>query len=191
MRLTLAITALLAFTSSANASSDAPEYAIAVNSPVSIILGFAYGVSGYVKLAEHQALRLNVASYQSDYTWEDEGDAALSGNKRDASASWVCFPRRFLDGGLVELGALVRRHHSMSYDYLDNVENWTLDSSTLAVRGMAGWSWLIHNHAFMSLAAGASVGYEFGTATERMETSMHVSRTILWPEAYVRFGAAF
>src|SRR6476659_4062508 len=81
---------------SAHVADASPEFAIGVNSPVSVATGFAYGVSGYI------------ASYASDYLWEDEIDAALSGRKRDVSASYVYYPRRVWDGFLIEAGPLVR-----------------------------------------------------------------------------------
>jgi hypothetical protein len=181
---------LLALVTLPQAAHASPEFALGVNSPVSIAKGFAYGVSGYIALDEHQALRTNVASYESDYLWEDEIDAALSGHKYDVSISYVYYPRRVWDGFLLDAGVLGRRHHAVSYDYDYDRANWVADTNTIAARGMAGWSWLFGGHVFIAVAVGASYGYEFGSVTyPTMERA--IGERSLFPESYLRVGGAF
>lgn len=182
-----AILALVALSKTADAS---PEFAIGVNSPLSIVSGFAYGVSGYMALDKHQALRVNVASYASDYLWEDEIDANLSGRKRDASVSYVYYPRRVWDGFLVDVGVLGRNHHTVSYNYDYDRANFISDTNTIAGRGMFGWSWLIGGHAFIAVAAGGSLGYEFGAVKYAM-SERTIGQQTKFPESYLRFGGAF
>ena len=62
-------------------------------------------------------------------------------------------------------------------------------------RALVGWSWLIHQRAFIAIAAGLSVGNESGndtTTPDRMPTiTKPVHRTRNDGEGYIRLGIVF
>ena len=69
----------------------------------------------------------------------------------------------------------------------------TTRSVTYGGRAMAGWSWPITRHAFISVAAGASVGREISKdrITDTMGTRPKFDRMRVDPEVSLRFGITF
>jgi hypothetical protein len=67
------------------------------------------------------------------------------------------------DGFLLEVGAL-RRERDV-YVWPESESQTFTRSTEYAGRALVGWSWLIHQRAFIAIAAGLSVGYESGNDT--------------------------
>jgi hypothetical protein len=172
--------------------------ALAVNAPSSWMFD-SFGVSAYVGLTDHQALRANVATHAhrdnpiaAGIGMVIEGDDAdggtpSSGRTTDLGIAWEYFPRRTFDGFFVELGALARFRNTNDYEA-------AIDTDTLAARGHLGWSWTLPTarpslRAFVAAAVGVSYGYEWGNETAYMAMSVH--RPDLEAEAFLRFGFAF
>lgn len=176
--------------------------AIAVNFPVGWIGGASVAGSLYARIASHQALRFNVASYEYGPPGivaalaEDEG--SYDGRTLDISAGWMYFPRRIWDGPTLEAGVLHRSGATKVRDEFADYEIVERDTQMFAGRALVGWSWHIADSAMISFAAGASLGYESGSETD---TKMSYGSTVpmkhdvgQWKtgfEGYLRFGFTF
>jgi hypothetical protein len=184
--------------------TDAPM-AIAVNSPLGWIGGSSVAGSLYARVAPHQALRFNVASYEFGTPGaavvgvlgeEDEG--SYDGRLLDISAGWMYFPRRVWDGPTLEAGVLHRSGPTSVRDEFAEYEIVERDAQLFAGRALVGWSWHIADSALVSFAAGASMGYETGS---EKDTKMTLGSTVpmthdvsQWKagfEGYLRFGFTF
>jgi hypothetical protein len=180
--------------------------AIAVNAPTSWIDGKSFGVSGYARLTDHQALRLNFATHAygpnptvevlAGFLLDAEFEGVHEGRINDLGAGWQYYPRRTFDGPMLELGVLHRWGDVKEIDDLSDNEVTERDTQLQAGRALAGWSWLISNSATISLAFGASYGYEHGTqTTQQTFDSMPMTRDVgEWKttaEGYIRFGVTF
>ena len=122
--------------------TDAPM-AITVNSPVGWIDGASVAGSLYARVASHQALRFNVASYAYGppniigALVEDEG--AYDGRILDISAGWMYFPRRIWDGPTLEAGVLHRSGATKVRDEFAEYEIVERDTQLFAGRALVGW----------------------------------------------------
>ena len=185
--------------------ADAPM-AIAVNAPTGWIDGNAFGVSGYARLTDHQALRLNFATHAygpnptveviTGVLFDAEFEGVYEGRINDLGAGWQYYPRRTFDGPMLELGVLHRWGDVTQTDDFSDNEVTARDTQLQAGRALAGWSWLISNSATISFAVGASYGYEHGTeTTQQMRDSLPMTCDVgEWKttaEGYIRFGVTF
>lgn len=124
-----------------------------------------------------------------------ESETSFKGSITDFSAGWGYYPRSLWSGLSLELGALVRvRDHQENHPFGDP-ETLDTDSTTVAGRVLAGWTWRLGRRVFFAAAAGASLGYERGTLTgfddlDDMESTTRVNRKTTDFEGYVRFGVA-
>jgi hypothetical protein len=174
-------------------ASDAspPRLGFGLSSPAGWLIG-TFGVSWYVRIGEHFAVRANLAATKGGIGYFLLGEDGSWGNT-DYGISGVWYPQRIWDGPLIEAGALLRdRYHETS----DTVEEVTTRSMTYAGRALIGWSWLIRSNVFIALAAGGSWGRESGETTtvhefrdEPMTTPVRGKRLEL--ESYLRFGVVF
>jgi hypothetical protein len=174
--------------------------AIGVNLPFGWFIR-SYGVSVYVGLHRHFALRANVARYNAEslptlavaLMAGDGGGPA--GRIDDYGIGAIWFPRRLWDGPMIEVGALLRNRDTVDHpDFDDRIET---QSTTFAGRATVGWSWLLQTRAFISFAVGFSAGQESGRETITpdepfsMTTTRDVKRDRGSGEAYFRFGFTF
>jgi hypothetical protein len=203
----LALVAVLGLPAFAD-EGDPHRIALAVNFPVSWIPssglhGSAIGISGWVGLTEHQAIRANLAAYGPSFhnpvvavaTGAAENECPPRGMVYDAGAAWVYFPRALYSGMSLEVGVLRRSStQSITLCDLDTYPERDRSSVTYAARAMIGWSWTIGDHAFIATAVGESLGSERGMETRVDQESMSETvRVAAWPasfETYLRFGAA-
>lgn len=187
-------------------AADDHPYVLAINEPFGWSSGFAIAGSGYVGLTAHQALRLNVASYEYNgnlagdligiFLFGSDGSEAVHrGRLLDVSAGWMYFPRKLWDGPTFE-AAILHRSVDTTLDNEDELVD--RDGQTYGARALVGWSWLIKNRVVISFAMGASKGYTFGTETTtpwyrepRMATTARLGEWTTGFEGYVRFGWAF
>jgi len=192
----LVIVAILAGTAAAS-----PDVAVAVNAPTGWLDASSVAGSVYVGLSEHQALRVNVATYA--YTLSTpmelfiavlggEDEALRKGRFVDASAGWMYFSNRLWSGFTAELAVLGRARDTRIDDGFASQQVVHTTTHTLAGRALIGWSWLIYDRAFIAIAAGLSAGYETGSeTTDPMTTTRAVGRSAINAEGYLRFGFAF
>jgi hypothetical protein len=180
--------------------------AIATSEPLDWIDARSLAVSLDVGLTRHQLLRFDVSSYSNapDLAVQllvaaasggDAPDCGPVGRVFDVSASWVYFmpvaPFRLHFGPFVELGALYR--HRNTGDCRGEAEDliaW--QTHEVAARVMVGWSQPIGAHAFVSIEAGGSIGYQLGAEQiEEIggEVAVHVGHVSGDPEVFVRLGA--
>jgi hypothetical protein len=183
-----------------------PGFIVAINNPLmwesltSQAPPAAVGVSGYIGLTRHQALRLNYATYEVDnpsavlsgLTEGGDGSCAyeLGGHSDDIGAGWMYFLRERWRGPSLELGA-VRKSMRLSYCHNDGDEFGSethTTSTSYVARAMLAWSWLYSDHIFASFGAGGSLGRETGTSNE---TGKHFHQLAAYPEMYFRLGFAF
>lgn len=189
-----------------SATEPAPRLAIAVNSPFGWIGGNSLGASVYAGITSHVAIRANVASYAggpsvlgeviSAAAGGDGDEAEHSGRVLDLGVGVVHYSRGLWDGFTLEAGALRRGRDLVVVDDFAPAYRTSTDTVTYAGRALIGWSWLIHQRAFIAVAIGASAGIETGTETtenERgeMKKSQSVDRSDVSLESYLRFGGAF
>jgi hypothetical protein len=181
------------------AETPSSRFGLAVNAP----LGWAarsFGVSGYVRLGEHLAVRGNLARYQNSealkgtigaFTGND--GTGYGGTIFDVGIAAVWYPRRMWDGFLLEVGAL-RRDRDV-YVWPESESQTFTRSTEYAGRALVGWSWLIRQRAFIAIAAGLSLGAESGndtTTPDRMPTiTKPVQRSRSDGEGYIRIGVVF
>jgi hypothetical protein len=174
--------------------------AFALNAPWGWFRGSA-GLSAYVGLGQHHAVRANVARYEASapllsvVAVATGGDGAgYEGRIIDVGAAWVVYPRQLWDGFTFE-GGVNRRDRDVSLFEEDHPVVRT-QTATYAGRVMIGWSWLLSQHLFVAVAAGVSVGREAGHKTstplmqDPMVTTTTIDRTQIDTEGYVRFGVA-
>jgi len=206
--------ALLATTSlaAADGKPDTPktteperDVGLAVNAPFGWHSKRAVASSGYIKLAEHHALRANVARYHYPGLAREvfgavQHDEVDAGPRHvhifDAGVAWMFFPRSFCDGLSFEVGALVRRRDTRIEDDTSMETTFLrVSSTTLAGRAMLGWSWTVGNTMFIAVSAGLSVGYERGTEAKVGELASldrySIARKATSGEGTVRFGFLF
>jgi hypothetical protein len=191
--------------SSVAAKVERPQIAISTNAPFM----WPHSVSGSLAIGfeTHHAIRANVARYDNggdlgvligDVFFDGDGsDAITKGRNLDVGVSYMVFPRRLWDGFFVEAGALIRDKYKDVTDEFASPSIVITDTTTFAVRGHIGWSWLVGNHFFMQAAIGASTGHETGRETTgsafystQMETH-DVSRSATSAEGFFRIGGAF
>lgn len=174
--------------------ASAEAFQLGVNMPA--MWGHSVGVSLAAGVTDHQAIR--VGYMRHDEFPEDLFIAAAFGGDEsgrfgtttDGSVTWVYYPRAVFDGFSIEAGALYRRRNNGEYPY--EQDRTTLVSQEVAARAQIGWSWLLWKHASISIAAGMSVGREYGTSTDthtQMDTA--VARWDHQVEGMLRFGAVF
>ena len=91
---------------------------LAINTPISWTAE-SIGISAYVGLTDHQALRANVATHPHEdaqlgyvvgilFGGDGPDGEKLTGRTTDLGIAWEYFPRRTFDGLFVELGGLAR-----------------------------------------------------------------------------------
>ncbi|MBX3157028.1 MAG: hypothetical protein KF773_13720 [Deltaproteobacteria bacterium] len=201
--------AILSTFGGSTASADAQDLelrdlpiAVGVNSPYSWLKegDKGIGVSFYVGLSRHLALRGNYARYAEDGPTLGiigeimGGDAATyDGTIADWGASLVYYPRALWSGPTLELGAL-RRKRDTSVRGED--ERVATNTTGYGARGMVGWSWRFAEVMYVGIAMGLSVGRERGFEDRTpdlatMSTRSDVRGTKVETEGYLRFGFAF
>jgi len=183
---------------SERAAAAPSRFALAVNDPLAWRLS-SFGASAYVRVADHWVVRGNVAAYGNYGSLGDLAEGVVGDGLRhggrviDTGIAAVLYPRRVWDGVLLEVGAL-RRDRDTSF--WPGFEEPTFTRSTeYAGRALIGWSWLIHQRAFISIAAGLSFGRESGE-----DTTMPYGGTMITTpvrrmrsdfENYIRVGLVF
>jgi hypothetical protein len=156
----------------ASASPRTPErYAIAVNEPL-FWANKIIGVSAYVAVDQHHALRVNVANYTAPGTQLSALFAAPSGGTPingggyfDVGFGWQWYLDGLWRGPTFELGVLWRADHRRFPDSFDTMPEFEVerDARGVLARGLVGWSWLFYDRLFIMAAAGSALGYERGT----------------------------
>jgi hypothetical protein len=182
-----------------SASSDGalPPIAIAVNLPIRWDKSF--GGSLYVGLSKHVALRANFATYDDlrlAGIFNGGYDGGTDGRTIDVGAGVVYYPRRLWDGLTLEAGVLRRAADITMTGTRGGDEIIDRRTTMYGVRALVGWSWLIKNHVFLSLAGGSALGYERGSEDWSWEFSdstmtKSVSQSVTPLEGYIRVGGAF
>ena len=188
------------------ASTEHPV-ALATNLPFRWPDADSIAASLYVGVTEHHAIRANVASYKEHghvvgstiglLAGGDGEEVDHHGRITDLGVALVYFPRRVLDGLMLEAGVLRRARDVGSYDEFRAIAYDDQDTTTYAAHGLIGWSWLIYGRSFIATGIGLSVGHETGTETLRrdypsdMTSSHHLSRLDVTGEAYLRIGIVF
>lgn len=188
----LVLFAALLIASPAAAETEA-GFGIAVNNPMMWRDQESIGVSLYYRFQRKQVIRINFAHYKLAGTpvehaigfmregYLEPPDDRYTGRMTDLGVGWIYFPRRAFDGPSIELGAVWRdndHYHStgrISHDEL--------------ARALVGWSWLMHEHLFVAVAAGGSVGGSTGTVGSAMGGEF--STWTAGFEGYVRIGLVF
>jgi len=206
MRRLLVTLFVLAAAPAAAEPEDQP-LAIAVNPPLRWQHADAIGVSAYVALTPHQALRGNISRY--DFVGSAAGDiiglleggdgdeASNTGRISDTGIGWMYFPRRLWSGPTIEAGLLRRARDTRTEDEFASPAIVEAQTTTYAGRALLGWSWLIGGRAFAALAVGGSYGYERGTEVstrdiiDTMSFRRQVGRSRVSGEAFLRLGVAF
>lgn len=205
MRLLAATCAIGLLPAIATASPPAEErLAVAVNEPF-FWAQRVIGVSLYVGLDSHHAIRANVANYPAPGTQAIAVIAAPSGGTPsdrggyfDVGAGWQWYPRELWSGPTVELGVLWRADRTRYPDAADMTPVYEVerDARGVLARGLVGWSWLFYRRLFIMGAVGGAVGYARGTELVQLDdyTTMYtrpapsIAATV---EGYVRFGWTF
>jgi len=174
---------------------DAP-FALAVNAPWAWLRN-NIGGSVYVAVDPHWGMRANVARYDAEellplLVLGGEGPV-YHGEILDLGLGWIWYPRRLWDGFMFEAGALMRDRDVRRLR--EDRPDIDIQTTTFAARAMIGWSWMAAHTVFLSFAAGASAGLEYGhersVAETGMTTTRQVERLQIDFETYVRFGFAF
>lgn len=187
---------LLAILLVASSASAEPGFGIAVNNPIMWRDQESIGGSFYYRFLPKQFIRVNAAHYRHAGTpvqhalgflrdgYLDDYDGRSTGSAVDIGAGWMYFPRRAFDGPTVELGLLWRgdvRHR-------DDV---TRSTTNELARALVGWSWLLRDRWFASVAAGGSAGIANGSEWGRDVMSRDISFWTTSFEGYVRVGLVF
>lgn len=187
------------------AHADQPV-ALAVNAPLS--WGRAISGSAYARLAPHDALRINVASYEHRRgmasalaTMDDGGESTYSGRTLDIGIGWQYFPRRVWDGFVFEAGVLRRGEDHTTDEARWNGRIEHRKATGYAARVMVGWSWLLGEHIFIAASVGLSLGRYTGTeSVQRTDDSLDptgmpmlesFAEDKIEGEAYLRIGVPF
>jgi hypothetical protein len=186
--------------------ASAESFAVAVNAPLRWYKAVSIGGSAYVGFRGHHAIRVNAARYAHTYSIEevvsdmaDSGGYAdhISGRRIDLGVGWMYFPRQLWSGPTFEAGLLVRDQVRRTQEAPDIVEYpvRTTDKLTVAGRGVVGWSWLLFDRAFVSVATGIAIGLasEKTYVTRDDELLMYGRRYERQTtfELFFRFGGAF
>jgi hypothetical protein len=180
------------------------DLAVAVNPPLTWAVGNVGG-SVHVGLDEHQAIRVNAATYQSGggvaglilSGGDAESDARVSGRVTDVGVSYMHFSNKLWDGYFIEAGLVGRATRKHEED--DFASSFIVDTDTkmLAARVLVGWHWIFYKRVFISASLGFAGGYEIGTETrqpssaDEMTFDKDVGRDVLAFEGFLRFGVAF
>jgi hypothetical protein len=187
--------------------------AVAVNAPVA--WPWSVAASAWVGLDGHHAIRANYARYRGPL-WrvipamlESDGDfeeGALKpdfGHTSDLSVGWVYYPRRVLDGAMIEVGALCRLNRLRNRIDDQNVAKEGQDTNVYSGRVLVGWTWRLSDWWFFATSIGAALGYERGSEKKlvgydysnnsvmEIIKDARVSRPDVSVEAYLRIGMAF
>lgn len=180
--------------------------AVGVNFPAGWLGGKSVAASLYVGVTSTDAIRANFARYEntaslvgdvlSVASGGDGSEASHGGHITDLSVGLVHYSRALWDGLTLEAGALRRARDTQVFDDFASPASVDTTSTTYAGRALIGWSWLVHQHLFISFAVGGSVGIERGTERTanglgQMQETVKVDRSAASPEAYLRFGGAF
>ena len=186
--------------------SDHLPVAIGVNLPLRWADAESIGGSFYIGVSKHLAIRANVASwkYNDDAAAAviavlgEETEGSFGGRITDVGAGVVWYSKKLWEGFTLEGGLLHRSKDVHTNDQYSTPEYVATNTTTYAVRGLAGWSWLLGDHVFFAVAFGASAGREIGEETTGVMdgpgmalTTKDVSRWDIAPEGYVRIGGAF
>src|SRR5262249_10319329 len=143
----------------------------------------ARGASAYVGIGRRYALRLNVAEYEVD-PWVTMlgdlrdiggGECTGGGRAKGIGIGAMSFGRERWPGWSVEPGLVGRALDT--YQCLEESPPHDLVTHTpgVAARGLVGWNWPLFGQLYASVAAGASLGREWGTETrdQVMTTRVH------------------
>jgi hypothetical protein len=175
-------------------TEDSPRFAVGLSFPLGWLIGW-FGASGYARIGEHFGVRVNVATWSGGGPGGAAGAIATGfesghgygGRITDLGIGAVVYPRRTLDGPLIEVGGLLR--HRNTFEWPDFDPKTTTRSITYAGRALVGWSWLVRPNVFVAFAVGASWGRESGTArTEGSDMATAVRRKPTDGESYLRIG---
>jgi len=185
---------------------DQLPIAIGMNLPIRWGDAASIGGSFYIGVRERLAIRANVATWKyNDDTASvvagllgEDSEGSFGGRITDLGAGVVHYSNKLWDGFTLEGGLLHRSKDIHTQDEFATPEYVATDTTTYAVRGLAGWSWLIGDHVFVAVAFGASAGRELGEETTGVMdgpgmtlTTKEVSRWDVAPEGYIRVGGAF
>jgi hypothetical protein len=187
----------------AETSPDLP-FALAVDTPVSWANN-SFAASAYYAVSDHQVVRLNVAYYAESpplleqyFIAEAGGDFPdTTGGTSDLSIGWSYFPRRAYDGMFVEAAALGRLRHWYNNNGDDGPGDQTDHTAEIGARALVGWSWRLFGRGFVSMAAGGSLGYEWGyqilqpPCDGAPSATTRISRADPEFEYFVRIGTRF
>lgn len=205
MRLLAATVAIGLSPALASAAPTVDErYAIAVNQPF-FWAQKVIGVSLYLGLDRHHAIRANVANYPALGTQAIAVIAAPSGGTPDdrggyldIGAGWQWYPRELWNGPTVELGLLWRSDKTRYPDATDMTPVFEVerDARGVLARGLVGWSWLYYGRVFIMAAVGGAVGYERGTEVVQLDDyttkyTRPAPSVVATLEGYLRFGWNF
>lgn len=205
MRPLVATVAIALWSSVASAAPFVDErVALAVNQPF-FWAQKVIGVSLYVGLDRHHAIRANVANYPALGTQAIAVIAAPSGGTPsdrggyfDIGAGWQWFPRELWRGPTVELGLLWRSDRTRYPDAADMTSVFEVERDARGVfaRGLVGWSWLFHGRVFVMTAVGGALGYERGTEVVQLDDyttryTRPAPPVVATLEGYLRFGLTF
>ena len=162
-----------------------------------------FGISGYVGIDAHSALRANLARYGESKSFIDYGSLFVgaespsrAGRIADYGLAWVWYPRGLWDGFTFEAGLLRRDRDTSERSETHTVVHTS--STTYAARAMLGWSWRIAGYTYLAVAVGLSAGRESGTEqvvpgflSDDMAATGPIARLQVDGEGYFRFGFAF
>ena len=173
---------------------------------------WSVGVSAWVGVDDHHAIRANFARYRGPL-WQsiaaafsgegsdlEEGDIPPDfGHTTDVSLGWVHYPRRVLDGATLEASALLRLNRLRDRIDSQNMASEEQFTNEYGVRALAGWTWRLGHWWFLAASVGASVGYERGREKQflgydathggmNITQDVRVSRVVWSGEAYLRIG---
>jgi len=195
-------------------SAIARPIAVAINNP----LGWRWslGASAWVGWDEHHAIRANFARYrgplstmivaalEADHAFEDEDALEPDfGHTTDLSLGWAYYPRRVLDGAMVEIGVLCRFHRLRDRIDDHNMAKEERHTNIYGGRVLVGWTLRLSDWWFIAPAIGGALGYERGREktfvgydtsggmSREIINNARVSRPDVSVEAYLRVGLAF
>jgi hypothetical protein len=177
-----------------------PRFALGLSLPLGWLFGW-FGASGYARITEHVGVRVNVATWTGGgpggapgtFISSFESGYDYGGRIVDLGIGAVVYPRRTLDGPMLEVGAFRRGRNT--YVWPDFDPKTTTRSTTYAGRALVGWSWLMRSNVFVAFAIGGSWGRESGrTSMDNpfgMTTTATVRRERFDGESYLRLGILF
>lgn len=193
--------------------SPGRPFALALNTPLA--WNWSVAASAWVGWDDHHAIRANFARYrgplwriipamfESDGDYEEGMSELDFGHTTDLSLGWVYYPRRVLDGAMVEVGLLCRLNRLRDQINDHDVADEERHTNEYSGRILVGWTWRLSDWWFLATGVGAALGYERGrektfvgydvsggTVTD-ITKNARVSRFDAWVEAYLRIGMAF